>query len=84
MKAKKDQVYPLGKVALEFLTNYKHSFAKEPAPDMWVFPSPSGRVLSGTSLSNLMKAAHAADERYIDPLQKRHVVAHGLRATFET
>ena len=85
MKTKKDQVYPLGKVALEFLTNYKNSFAKEPASDMWVFPSPTGRVLSDTSLSNLMKAVHAAaDERYIDPLQKRRAVPHGLRATFKT
>ena len=60
MKTKKYQVYPLGKTAVAFLKNHKQSFEKTPAEDMWVFPYPTGRVLSDTSLSNVMKAVHAA------------------------
>jgi integrase len=85
MKTKKYQVYPLGKTAVAFLKNHKQSFEKIPAEDMWVFPSPTGRVLSDTSLSNVMKAVHAAaKEKYVDPFQKRRAVPHGLRATFKT
>ena len=82
MKMDREHRIPLPKVATELLSSLPRL-----ANNALVFPAPRGGELSDMSLSGAMKKLHRADTEmggpgFVDRVNKRPSVPHGLRSTF--
>ncbi|MBI0421280.1 tyrosine-type recombinase/integrase [Acinetobacter sp. ACIN00229] len=85
MKADKEHRVPLSEAAIRLLEQlYQET---HPQPDDFIFPAPRGGMLSGMSLTTLIKRMHDKKLKedgigYIDPKQNRVITTHGFRSTF--